>query len=67
MRRYAESSPALVTAISPLVGYDKASQIGKMLIRGMSIREALKELGIDNSKIDEILDLRKLVKPGLQK
>jgi Fumarase len=67
MRRYAESSPALVTAISPLVGYDKASQIGKMLIKGMSIREALKELGIDNSKIDEILDLRKLVKPGLQK
>ncbi|MCH1770157.1 MULTISPECIES: class II fumarate hydratase [Metallosphaera] len=66
MKRYAESSPALVTVISPIVGYDKASQIGKMLNRGMSIREALKELGFSDKQIDDILDLSKLVKPGIQ-
>lgn len=67
MRIYAESSPALITAISPIVGYDKASKIGKMLAKGMSIREALKELGFDDSSIDQILDLNKLTKPGIQK
>lgn len=65
MRRYAESSPSLITVISPIVGYDKASQIGKMLVKGMSIRDALKELGFTEKEIDKILDLAKLVKPGI--
>jgi len=64
MKRYAESSPSLVTVISPIIGYDKASEIGKRLSKGMSIREALKELGFKDDEIDRILDLSKLVKPG---
>jgi len=64
MKRYAESSPSLITVISPLIGYDKASEIGKRLNKGMSIREALKELGFKDEEIDKILDLQKLVKPG---
>ncbi|MEW9491499.1 MAG: class II fumarate hydratase [Candidatus Aramenus sulfurataquae] len=66
MKRYAESSPSLITVISPLIGYDKASQIGKMLNKGMSIREALRELGFKDEEIDRILDLRELVKPGIR-
>lgn len=64
MRRYAESSPSLVTIISPIIGYDKASQIGKQLAKGMSIREALRELGYRDEEINTILDLKRLVKPG---
>ncbi|BFI76461.1 class II fumarate hydratase [Sulfurisphaera ohwakuensis] len=64
MKRYAESSPSLITVISPIIGYDKASEIGKRLSKGMSIREALKELGFKDDEIDRILDLSKLVKPG---
>lgn len=64
MRRYAESSPSLITIISPIIGYDKASQIGKQLAKGMSIREALRELGYKDEEINTILDLKRLVKPG---
>ncbi|MFP3197828.1 MAG: lyase family protein [Sulfolobaceae archaeon] len=64
MKRYAESSPSLVTIISPIIGYDKASQIGKQLAKGMSIREALRELGYKDEDINTILDLKRLVKPG---
>lgn len=64
MKKYAESSPSLITVISPKIGYDKASKIGKQLAKGMSIREALKELGYSDKDIDEILDLKKLVKGG---
>ncbi len=67
MLRYAESSPSLITVLSPVIGYDKASEIGKRLNKGMSIREALRELGYKDSEIDEILNLGKLVKPGVKK
>lgn len=64
MLKYAESSPSLITIISPKIGYDKASKIGKQLTKGLSIREALKELGYSDNEIDEILDLKKLIKGG---
>lgn len=64
-RRYAESSPALVTVISPRIGYDKAAKIGKRLARGLSIRDALKEIGYKEKEINRILDMKNLVKPGI--
>jgi len=64
-RRFAESSPALVTVISPKIGYDKAAAIGKKLEGGLSIREALKEIGYGEKEIDKILDLKRLVRPGI--
>nr|CCC55508.1 fumarate hydratase/Lyase [uncultured archaeon] len=64
MKKYAESSPSLITVISPRIGYDRASSIGKQLAKGLSIREALKELGYSDKEIDEILDLKRLVKGG---
>lgn len=64
MKRYAQSSPSLITVISPIIGYDKAAEIGKKLNKGMSIHDALKELGYKDEEIEKILDLKKLVKPG---
>ncbi|MEM4086171.1 MAG: lyase family protein [Saccharolobus sp.] len=64
MKRYAQSSPSLITVISPIIGYDKAAEIGKKLNKGMSIYDALKELGYKDEEIEKILDLKKLVKPG---
>jgi fumarate hydratase class II len=65
MRAYAESSPALITVISPRIGYDKAAVVGKRLAKGVPIRSALKELGFSQKEIDEILNLEGLVKPGI--
>lgn len=65
MKKYAESSPALITVISPLIGYDKAAQIGKKLTAGLSIREALREIGLREEEIDKVLNLEDLVKPGI--
>jgi fumarate hydratase class II len=65
MKKYAESSPALITVISPVIGYDKAAQIGKRLTAGLSIREALREIGFREEEIDKVLNLESLVKPGI--
>lgn len=64
-RSYAESSPALITVISPRIGYDKAAILGKKLAHGVSIRTALTDLGFSGEEIDKILDLKDLVKPGI--
>ncbi len=64
-RKYAESSPALITVISPKIGYDKAAVLGKQLAKGVSIRTALKKLGYGAKEIDAILDMKDLVRPGI--
>lgn len=64
-RRYAESSPALITIISPVIGYDRAAEIGKKLVSGVSIREALSDLGYSKQEIDRILNMERLVRPGI--
>jgi len=65
MRAYAESSPALITVISPRIGYDKAAVVGKQLAKGIPIRSALRELGFKDKEIEKMLDLSSLVKPGI--
>ncbi len=64
-RKYAEGSPALITVISPKIGYDKAAVLGKQLAKGVSIRTALKKLGYGAKEIDAILDMKDLVRPGI--
>ncbi|GAY24930.1 fumarate hydratase [Desulfurococcaceae archaeon AG1] len=64
-RELAEKSPALVTVISPIIGYDKASQVALKITQGMSIRQALRELGFSEDEINKILNLERLVKPGI--
>ena len=64
-RGYAETSPALITLVSPKIGYDKASEIGKQMAKGVSIRTALKKLGYGEKEIDAILNMKHLVEPGI--
>jgi fumarate hydratase class II len=61
LRTYAETSASLITVLSPTIGYDKASKIGKRLSHSFSTRDALKELGYKETEIDRLLDLKKLV------
>lgn len=61
LRRFAETSPSLITVLSPSIGYDKAAKIGKELSDKFSIRDALKELGYGDAEIDRLLNLKKLV------
>ncbi len=64
-RGYAETSPALITLVSPKIGYDKATEIGKGMAKGVPIRTALKKLGYSEKEIDAILDMKYLVEPGI--
>jgi fumarate hydratase class II len=64
-RSYAETSQALITLVSPKIGYDKASKLGKELAKGVTIRSALRKLGYGPKEIDALLNLRELVEPGI--
>jgi len=61
LRRFAETSPSLITVLSPEIGYEKAAKVGKKLSEEFSIRDALKEMGYSESEIDRLLNLKKLV------
>ena len=65
VRGYAESSPALITLVSPRIGYDRAAELGKNMAKGVSIRTALKQLGFGREEIDKLLNLKGLVEPGI--
>lgn len=62
---YAEASQALITLVSPKIGYDKASILGKEIAKGATIRAALKKLGYKPKEIDSILNMKDLVRPGI--
>ncbi|NIU62390.1 MAG: aspartate ammonia-lyase, partial [Pseudomonas stutzeri] len=57
-RAYAERSPALATALAPILGYDKAAQIAKdALVKDKTIRDLVVEEGLlDAKQADELLD-----------
>jgi fumarate hydratase class II len=57
-RAYAELSPALATALAPVLGYDKAAQIAKdALVKDKTIRDLVVEEGLlDAKQADELLD-----------
>ena len=65
-RQYAEMTGQLVTAIAPVVGYDRAAELFKKAVaRDVPIRQILKEERIlPDEEIDRILDLRKLAEGG---
>ncbi|HYH34651.1 MAG TPA: class II fumarate hydratase [Nocardioides sp.] len=64
MRRYAESSPSVVTPLNKYVGYEAAAKIAKQaLAAGATIRETVIELGyvergeLTEEQLDEALDV----------
>jgi len=64
-RKYAESSEALVTILSPHIGYLTAAEIGKESVAtGRTIREIVLERGLMSAeKLDELLDSYAMTRP----
>lgn len=62
LRRYAEMSSALATALSPKIGYEKAAEIAKKSVATKrSIRELAREMcGLSDQELDSLLDLKKM-------
>jgi fumarate hydratase, class II len=63
-RRYAESSPAIVTPLNRHVGYDEAAAVAKQaLATGTTIREAAIARGHGKLDLDRILDVLAMTRP----
>jgi fumarate hydratase class II len=62
---YVERSLMLVTALSPVIGYDKASKIAHYAMdNGLTLKQAALKLGfVSEAEFDRVVDPRKMVKP----
>ncbi len=67
-RRYAESSPSLVTALVPLIGYEAAAAAAHRAVdEHRTIREVVLESGLaTEQQLDEALDVRAMTRGGLR-
>jgi fumarate hydratase class II len=70
MRRYAASSPSVVTPLNKYVGYENAAKIAKRaLAEGATIRETVMAMGfvergdLTEEQLDEALDLESMTHP----
>src|SRR5262249_24505847 len=65
IKEYVDRSLMLVTALSPVIGYDKASKIAHYAMdNDLTLREAALKLGfVTEEVLDRIVDPAKMVKP----
>ncbi len=65
-REYAESSLALITAIAPSIGYDRAARVAKKALKERkTIRQVIQDEEIlTKQKLKEIFDVKKLTRGG---
>jgi fumarate hydratase, class II len=63
LRRHAESTPAIATALNPHIGYDRATEIvNEAVASERTIREVALEKGVDEATLDRALDLRAMAR-----
>ena len=63
-RQHGESTPAIATALNPYIGYDLGTEIVQEAVKtSRTIREVAIEKGVDESTLDEALDLRAMAQP----
>jgi fumarate hydratase class II len=63
LRRHAESTPAIATALNPFIGYDLATEIVKEAVESRrTIREVALDRGVDEETLDKALDLRQMAR-----
>jgi fumarate hydratase class II len=63
LRRNAESTPAIATALNPHIGYDRGTEIVKEAMDSeRTIREVAIEKGVDEETLDQALDLRAMAR-----
>jgi fumarate hydratase class II len=62
---YVERSLMLVTALAPVIGYDKASKIAHHAMdHDLTLKEAALQLGlVSEAEFDRVVDPAKMVKP----
>jgi fumarate hydratase class II len=62
---FVERSLMLVTALSPMIGYDKASQVAHYALdHDLTLKEAALKLGaVSAAEFDRIVDPRKMTEP----
>jgi fumarate hydratase class II len=67
-RAYVEISPGMATALSPLVGYDRAGEIAKRAFHERRpVRELAREMtDLTPEQIEQALDPRRQTEPGAQ-
>src|ERR1700712_986340 len=70
-RRYAESSPSIVTPLNRFIGYEEAAKVAKLsLAQEKTIREVVIERGhiangtLTEQQLDEALDVLSMTRPG---
>src|SRR6516162_3056021 len=65
IKNFVERSLMLVTALSPVIGYDKASQTAHYALdHDLTLKEAALKLGVVSAdEFDRIVDPKKMVKP----
>jgi fumarate hydratase, class II len=65
IKEYVDQSLMLVTALSPLIGYDKASKVAHYALdHDLTLKQAALRLGVVNEKeFDNIVDPAKMVHP----
>jgi fumarate hydratase class II len=66
---FVERSLMLVTALSPIIGYDKASQVAHYALdHDLTLKEAALKLGyISANEFDRVVDPAKMVHPYIAK
>jgi fumarate hydratase class II len=65
INEYVERSLMLVTALAPVIGYDKASQIAHHAMdHDLTLKAAALQLGfVTEAEFDQVVDPSKMVKP----
>ncbi|MDQ6797893.1 MAG: class II fumarate hydratase [Actinomycetota bacterium] len=66
-RAYAESSPALATALCPHIGYERAAEVARIaLAEGKTLRQVVVERGwLDGEEADRALDVDAMTRGGI--
>jgi len=66
LREYVEGGVMLVTALAPVIGYDKAAKIAHHAMEhNLSLKDAASQLGIiSESEFDRLVDPAKMTHPG---
>jgi len=64
IKEYVDRSLMLVTALSPVIGYDKASHIAHYAMdNDLTLKEAALKLGVTEELFDRVVDPAKMVRP----